>query len=165
MGLPYTLLAPPNLIRNGGIVMRRIVIAALVCTSINGGHASAQSFTPANEQPAATPPAAPAKPLSTCEGLARDWRSAEIELAEHNAEGLADNSAPRATMRAVEDQNALLKAQIALTLMQSHKCSLPRRAPSWITYSLNALKCSTEKLKGNYKSPECDSSTWTPLGQ
>ena len=68
-------------------------------------------------------------------------------------------------MRAVQDQNALLKAQLALSLMRDHKCTLPKRTPSWITYSLNALKCSNEKLKGNYKSAECDYSTWTPLGQ
>jgi hypothetical protein len=117
-------------------------------------------------QPTAAPTAsAPAKPLTICEGLARDWKSVEYELADNYADGITDNSAPRATMRAVEDQNALLKAQIAVGLMRDHKCPLPKRAPSGLTYSLNALKCSTEKLKGNYKSAECDSSTWTPLGQ
>lgn len=115
----------------------------------------------------ATPPVAttPSKPLTVCEGLARDWRSAEIDLAENWSTEIGDNSAPRATMRAVQDQNALLKAQIALQLMRDNKCVLPKRAPSGLTYSLDALKCQTEKLKGNYKAPECDSSKWKALGQ
>lgn len=114
------------------------------------------------------PPVAPttsAKPMTVCEGLAHDWRSAEIDLAETHAEGIADDSAPRATMRAVRDQNALLEGQLALTLMRDHKCPLPKRVPSWISYSLNALECKTEKMKGDYKSAKCDSSTWTPLGK
>ena len=120
---------------------------------------SAQTATP---PPAA---AAPTKPLGTCEGLARDWKAVEYELADNHAEGVTDDSAPRATMRAVRDQNALLKAQIAVSLMRHHKCALPKRAPSSLTYMLDAIKCRTKKLEGNYKATECDYSTWTPLGQ
>lgn len=121
---------------------------------------------PATSQTAPAPvAAAPTKPMTTCEGLARDWRAAEQDLAESDAESIGDDSAPRATMRAIRDQNALLKAQIALSLMHDYKCSLPKRAPSKLTYMLNAMKCQTEKLKGNYKSTECDYSTWTPIGQ
>jgi hypothetical protein len=117
-------------------------------------------------QPAPAPAAAaPAKPLSTCEGLARDWRSAEVTLAKNDIEELADNSAPRATMRAIRDNNALQLASITLTLMASNKCPLPKRAPSEVTYMLPAMECRTEQLKGNYKAPQCDSSTWKPLGQ
>lgn len=133
------------------------IAAALLVVEISG---------PAWAQPAAGGAATPpAKPLTTCEALALDWRSAEYDLAENYAEGMTDDSAPRATMRAAQDQNALLKAQIALTLMHDNKCSLPKRAPSSITYLLNALKCQTEKLKGNFKSPECDHSTWTAMGK
>ena len=121
---------------------------------------------PLSAQTLSTPPvAAPLKPLSICEGLARDWRSVEYELAENYADGVTDDSAPRATMRAVQDQNALLKAQIALALMRDNKCTLPKRAPSSLTYMLPAMTCKTEKLKGNYKAPACDASTWTPMGQ
>jgi hypothetical protein len=88
----------------------------------------------------------------------------EYDLAESYAEGVTDNSAPRATMRAARDQDSLLKAQIALSLMRENKCTLPKRVPSSLTYMLNAMKCQTEKLKGNYKSTECDYSTWTPIG-
>jgi hypothetical protein len=121
---------------------------------------------PASAQTPPTPSvAAPAKPLSICEGLARDWKSVEYELADNYADGVTDDSAPRATMRAVQDQNALLKAQIALALMRDNKCPLPKRAPSSLTYMIPAMTCKTEKLKGNYKAPACDYSTWTPIGQ
>ena len=119
---------------------------------------------PALSQTATTAPAAPAsKAPTTCEVLARDWRSVEWDLANNYAEGVADDSAPRATMRAAQNAEQFAQAQITLQLMRDYKCSLPKRAPSEMTYSLSAMKCRTELMKGNYKAPECDRSTWTPL--
>lgn len=140
----------------------------LVATVALVSFASASTGQVTIEKPVpgpSSPTTAPAKALTVCEGLARDWKSAEIELAENWTTEIGDNSAPRATMRAVRDQNSLLKAQIALQLMRDNKCSLPKRAPSGLTYSLDAMKCQTEKMKGNYKAPECDTTAWKALGQ
>ena len=140
--------------------MQKIANALLASAAIS------QLALPASAQtPSVTAPAAPAKPMSICEGLARDWKSVEYELANNYADGITDDSAPRATMRAVQDQNALLKAQIALSLMRDNKCPLPKRSPSSLTFMLPAMTCKTEKLKGNYKAPQCDSATWAPIGQ
>lgn len=105
----------------------------------------------------------PAKPLTTCELLSRDWRNVEIELAKSNIEDIGDNSAPRATMRAIKDTNSIQIAAITLMLMRDHKCSVPKRAPSHVTYMIPAMECRTEQLKGNYKAPQCETSTWKPL--
>jgi hypothetical protein len=118
---------------------------------------------PLAAQTTAPTAASPAKPVSTCEGLARDWRSIEYDLANNYAAGVTDDSAPRATMRAAQNAEALARAQITLALMRDNKCSIPKRAPSQMTYALGAMKCRTEMMKSNYKAPECDRSTWTPL--
>lgn len=118
--------------------------------------------SPAQQAPDASPPA---KPVSTCEALSRDWRNVEVKLAKSDAEGISDNSAPRATMRAVQDNNELLLASMTLTLMREHKCTIPKRAPAGITYLLPALECRNEQLKGNIKAPQCDTSGWKALGQ
>ena len=105
----------------------------------------------------------PAPPLSTCESLRGQWQDVEKELAGINAEGIADNSAPRATMRAIQISNQLSNAQMILTLMSANKCPLPKRAPSSINYALDATKCATEVLRGNYSSDMCKRANWTPI--
>lgn len=110
--------------------------------------------------------AADASPkLSKCEVLANDWKSVEYGLAMNNARSIGDNSAPRATLRAMEDSNELAKAQMTLQLMSDNKCPLPSRAPSWTTYTVEAMECQTARLGGDFDSPECDFKTWKPLTQ
>jgi len=146
--------------------MRKSVLAVIVLGALAQHTASLSQVVDLKTQPAspaATP--APPKPMTTCEALARDWRNAEIDLARNDVEGTLDNSAPRATMRAIQDNNALQLAAITLGLMHDHKCPLPKRAPSKVTYMLPALECRTEQLKGNYKAVQCDTSNWKALGQ
>lgn len=136
-----------------------------VITSLAGALALSNSVQ-ANAQAEPTPPVAPVaqtKPMTTCEGLARDWRNVEIKLAQNDIEEIADNSAPRATMRAIRDNNELQLASMTLSLMRDNKCALPKRAPSKFTYMLPAMECRTEQLKGNLKASQCDASAWTPL--
>lgn len=130
--------------------------------SIATAQVSIEKPMPTSPTATATPAA---KPMTVCEGLARDWKAAEIELAETWTAEIGDDSAPRATMRAIRDQNSLTKAQIALQLMRDNKCALPKRAPSGLTYSLEAMKCRTEKMTGNFKAPECEINNWKALGQ
>jgi hypothetical protein len=164
-GLALPLLRQPDHPQMG-VKMRIFTSSLLALTFVGLPNQSLAQVVDLKTQPAPPPAAAaPAKPLTTCEGLARDWRTAEVTLAKNDVEELADNSAPRATMRAIRDNNALQLASITLTLMSNNKCPLPKRAPSEVTYMLPAMECRTEQLKGNYKAPQCDYSTWKPLGQ
>lgn len=102
-------------------------------------------------------------PASICEALKNQWRDVEYDLAEAYAEGSSDNSAPRAAVRAGESTNRLLVADIILTLMASHKCPPPKRAPSELNYANGALGCRIERMKGELSPSECDRSTWKPM--
>lgn len=103
---------------------------------------------------------------STCTILTNQWRGIEQDLAEDNAEGLSDNSAPRATLRAQRETNHLLRSQMLLGMMKDNKCAQPKSPPSYVTYMLPALTCRTDMLK-NYAAKElpasCKKDTWQPL--
>ena len=113
------------------------------------------------QTPRASRPVSPAAAPSRCTALQSDWRSVEITLAQNSAEGIGDNSAPRATLRAMEDNNALLRAQMTLELMRAAGCTLPARAPTVGTFMLDALECQTERLRG-VRAGEgvCDTASW-----
>jgi hypothetical protein len=113
---------------------------------------------------AATPTTEPTM-SGRCSKLKSQWKSIEQEMADREAEGITDNSAPRATLRATEDSNDLAKAQIILTLSQAYKCPLPPSAPSYINFFSNALSCRTDVMKGASNSPKCDRSSWKPLAE
>lgn len=103
-----------------------------------------------------------AKP-GACAGLVLQWDSIEKELAERQAEGLVDNSAPRATLREMQNSNDLSRAQMILTMMQSGRCSLPDSPPRYIVYFSNALACQTARIKGTKDAPECVRSSWKKI--
>lgn len=81
------------------------------------------------------------------------------------AEGLADDSAPRATMRAAQDTADTAKAQLIVTLMQANHCALPNHAVASTTYMMPAMTCRTDRLKSNdATTPEsCKMENWQPL--
>ena len=106
--------------------------------------------------------AAPAHAQTTCQTLATDYERASMNLADNFAAGLADNSAPRATLRATEDNNTLLEAQMTLHLMEANKCKMPDRAPTASKYAVQALECRTARLKGDENPPQCKRETWQP---
>lgn len=109
--------------------------------------------------------AAAGKPAGTCSGLTNQWDSIEKDLAAREAEGFGDNSAPRATLRELENSNDLARAQMILSLMQSGRCALPESPPNYVVYITNALSCSTERLKGTKNPAECDRKTWKKLAR
>lgn len=109
--------------------------------------------------------ASAAAPAGRCAGLANDWRAIEIALARSSAEGIADDSAPRATMRAGQDTANYTKAGIVLRLMEANRCPLPSRAPSSTTFMLEAMECKTASMKASIPEiragiPACDLKTW-----
>lgn len=128
--------------------MRMILIGALLLSST----------VPAMAQV----PAATAPKLGVCEQLAADWKRFEINMAERFAEGIGDNSAPRSTLRAIEEGNDLMKAGLTLQFMRDSKCPLPKSAPSGNAYVSAALDCSTARLKSGYEAAKavCDRTKW-----
>ena len=130
--------------------VRPIMIGTMLVASAP----SAQAQAPAS--------ASGTKPVGTCEALAADWKRFEQNMADRFAEGVADNSAPRATMREMREANDLALAQMTLQFMRDNRCPLPKRAPSAGTYLTSALECSTARLKarGTETPPECDRSRW-----
>lgn len=128
-------------------MLKKIIIAVL-------GMASTQSV-------AQTPVSTNGKSPSSCEVLSSDWKRYEQNMSSRFVDGIADNSAPRATMREMREANDLMSAQITLQFMRDSKCTLPKRAPSASTYMSDALACSTARLKGGDDPPECDRSKWT----
>ncbi|HEU0099436.1 MAG TPA: hypothetical protein VFQ67_11760 [Allosphingosinicella sp.] len=97
-----------------------------------------------------------------CAALTADYDQIEKAMASRWSSSLGDNSAPRATMREMEDSNGLAQAQIILTLMQANRCTLPDHAPSIKRYLSAALACGTARLKGGAEVPECKMEAWQP---
>jgi len=109
----------------------------------------------------AAPAAAPSLASGICASLARDYDQIDKALAMTEAEGIGDNSAPRATNRELESSNFLTRASIMVTLMEAHHCALPDHAPSITRYFSPALTCSTDRLKT--EQPEsCKMENWQP---
>lgn len=131
-----------------------LIVAALSVTALPAAPLAAQ---------AARPPAA--APSATCVALAADWTRIEQNLAVNLARSIADNSAPRATLRAIEDSNELTAASITLDLMREYRCPLPTSAPRSVTYLESALSCATARLSpgAGENPPPCDRSTWTAI--
>ena len=117
--------------------------------------------TPVMAQPSGTATAS-APRVSTCEALSADWKRFEMNMADRFADGIGDNSAPRATLRAIEEGNDMLKANMTLQLMRENKCTLPKTAPSGNAYLSNALDCSTQRLKVGIEAAKavCDRANW-----
>jgi hypothetical protein len=106
-----------------------------------------------------------AAPAGRCAALTDDWKSGEMELADNEAAGLSDDSAPRATMRATQDVATYTRASLILNLMEANHCSLPARAPAATTYLSAALDCRLARMKATLDEVKagiaaCDRSKW-----
>jgi hypothetical protein len=102
----------------------------------------------------------PVKSSGACATLMLQFNKAEQSMASTDAEGVLDNSAPRATLRAVEISNFMATATAALQLMQARSCPLPDHAPTPNTYFMSALSCKTDQGAGKKDTPACDRKTW-----
>lgn len=99
---------------------------------------------------------------AVCASLATSYDDASKTLAANYAEGVGDNSAPRAALRATEDANSLAQAHMTLDLMRDFRCPMPKSAPFAIFYLLPALTCATDRLKmsGSKSPPSCERAKW-----
>jgi hypothetical protein len=107
-----------------------------------------------------------AVPTGMCATLMKAYDGASMDMASNFTSALADNSAPRATLRAMEDANSLSVAKMALDLMRDNRCPMPKSVPSSAYYLGPALSCATDRLKGTggTSPPSCDRSTWERAG-
>ncbi|HEX4695277.1 hypothetical protein [Sphingomonas sp.] len=123
--------------------------------------------TPATAQTKPVAPASATAAGGTCAALAREYEGASMDLAANYAEGVGDNSAPRATLRAMEDANTLARAHMTLDLMRDFRCTTPKNAPDSMLYLSAALNCATDRLKGGGTTtpPSCDRSTWQKMSK
>lgn len=110
-------------------------------------------------------PAAQTGALSgTCASLTRTYEGVSMDLASNFADSVGDNSAPRATLRAMEDANSLATAKIALDLMRDNHCPVPKSVPSMASYISQALTCSADRTKTPAATApaSCDKANWKP---
>jgi len=102
---------------------------------------------------------------TTCTILAGQFDKFEKEMASSDIDGLLDNSAPRATLRAMEINNSLIQAQIAIDLLKAKACPLPSHVPTSSTYFSSALSCKNDQMKGVKDSESCKRENWTATGK
>lgn len=81
-------------------------------------------------------------------------------IASYYADGIADDSAPRETSRQLKMNNEYFKIMINLQLMESNNCKPINHTLNYTKYLKDAIECATQKLMGNYDSPECDINSW-----
>jgi len=79
------------------------------------------------------------------------------------ADGITDNSAPRATLREVRTSNSLALARMNIELMGQNKCP-PRTKPvDPMIYLGEALDCELATQRGEKDSPKCKLDEWRGL--
>jgi len=81
-------------------------------------------------------------------------------ISSERASGIADNSAPRETMRAAKVSNHLQVISINLMLMKEHKCPARKRPIVLGEFMKNALECELAMMKGEKDPPACNFDNW-----
>ncbi|HVJ03304.1 MAG TPA: hypothetical protein VM662_14060 [Sphingomonas sp.] len=139
--------------------MRQVTI--LAATAMVVGSLPTGALAQAQSKPA---PAVQAPAASVCAKLMADYERTSKNLANNLASSVTDNSAPRATLRAMEDANDLATAKMALDLMRDNRCTLPKHVPSASRYALSALKCANARYgaKAGETPAECKREDWKP---
>ena len=112
---------------------------------------------------------APTPSSGACVQLNGDLDHLSKSLAMNFAEGVGDNSAPRATMREAQYNNLLTRARMTMDLMRDNHCRMPASVPTGEQYTGAALTCHTDMLEAQLARKttlpdSCDQSRWTPAG-
>eukprot|EP00919_Chromeraceae_sp_WS-2016_P016758 GHVR01040063.1.p1 GENE.GHVR01040063.1~~GHVR01040063.1.p1 ORF type:complete len:133 (-),score=10.37 GHVR01040063.1:55-453(-) len=112
---------------------------------------------------AMTAGAAAAEPMG-CEKLMDEYVQVNKELSAIWADGIVDDSAPRATNRELKALNGRMIQSMSIDMMIAKNCPLPDQPSSFVIYLSPALACSTEGYKGTKESiaAKCDRATWQP---
>jgi hypothetical protein len=110
-----------------------------------------------------TSPSKAASPNGACTALLNAYETESKQASLSWAEGFADNSAPRATLRNLEVNNHLMAKQIDLTLLIQHKCQIPPDPVSTNDYPTDALGCHLAMMKApgsDARLPACNMENW-----
>ena len=85
-------------------------------------------------------------------------------LAMNYAEGIGDDSAPRATLRETQYQSLLSRVRMNMDLMRDNRCKLPTSVPTGQEYASDAISCRSQILKMGLETGDgsCDQSKWSP---
>ena len=104
----------------------------------------------------------PTDAQATCAAFNASIDLSEKRLSEELADGLTDNSAPRATLRELRALNEWGQIKLAIDLMRDHRCAMPKRVPIETRYITQAIECSRARLTNRTTStpPQCDKATW-----
>lgn len=100
----------------------------------------------------------------TCANLKSRLENSSKSMAMIYADGIGDDSAPRATMRELKELNLKVDQLILLEFMKEHDCEFESAPPSMSLYLSSALECANDQLQGNYESEKCKRDNWTPSG-
>jgi len=93
-----------------------------------------------------------------CATLADEWDSALKNRAQIFASSIGDNSAARATVRALENLAELSAQGLILDIMKNEGCPMPVQVHAPAGYVLGAMDCETARLK--HGKAECDRTEW-----
>ena len=109
----------------------------------------------------------------TCASFDEAIEGALKEIAVRRAEGVGDDSAPRATLHELRINNQLLLLSINVQLRREHGCPPDDRPVSTVRYLKNALTCRTDRLSVQLGKEvavdadsgvplSCDTASWKP---
>lgn len=101
--------------------------------------------------PATAAPPAPPGPSQICKDLVASVTLGEQNLADTFAQGVADDSAPRANLRATQSVAEMQRIAINLELMRDHHCAPLPHAISVGAYLTQAIECRTAIMRGGDK--------------
>jgi hypothetical protein len=101
------------------------------------------------------------EPSQLCKQLESQIEGAEMSISANYAEGVGDNSAPRATLRELRTSNEWAEIRVSLSQMQANRCPTLTRVISGTRFMTPALTCATDRL-GATTPDSCKRSTWKP---
>jgi len=91
-----------------------------------------------------------------CVGYNDEIESNLKRIAMTDAEGIGDNSAPRATMRQQQITGYKTDIQTTLNLMAAQKCKLPKASPNAAKYYSSAMSCQLKNMSAKNQDERCD---------
>ena len=98
-----------------------------------------------------------------CQQFDSQIRLAEQNIASEFAEGIGDNSAPRATNRELRVNTYWTQIHVNLVQAQSNRCPPITRVISGSHYLSAALTCATDRMRSGGTTPDsCKRSNWKP---
>jgi hypothetical protein len=100
-----------------------------------------------------------------CSKLSSEYDFQDRQIALTEAEGLVDDSAPRATVREMENLNRRQQKMTLVEIMRGQNCPLPSSVDGDAQYLPEAMACRIASARGQAEGTECKISNWTGAEQ